>query len=145
MERFSRTLSATQYLLEANSNILLSVQIETKEAFEGVDEIAAVDGIDLLFVGPFDLGNNIGFPVRDNHIAPQLEQAISKVLHAAHDAGKKAGIYCGNGQQAKHYADMGFDLVNVVTDIGALSASLDRESQIARGTSHRAAPRTYGS
>ncbi|KAL2833187.1 Pyruvate/Phosphoenolpyruvate kinase-like domain-containing protein [Aspergillus pseudoustus] len=82
--RFSRGPSATQYLLEANVNILLSVQIETKEALEDVKEITAVDGIDLLFVGPFDLGNNIGFPVRNNHIAPQLEQAISKVLQAAH-------------------------------------------------------------
>lgn len=46
----------TEYLQHANNAILTLVQIETREALESVDEIAAVDGIDGLFIGPFDLG-----------------------------------------------------------------------------------------
>lgn len=50
----------TQYLQQANDTLLTIVQIETQEALDAVDQIAAVDGIDVLFIGPFDLG---GFPL----------------------------------------------------------------------------------
>ncbi|PYI04004.1 Phosphoenolpyruvate/pyruvate domain-containing protein [Aspergillus sclerotiicarbonarius CBS 121057] len=127
MDRFAVGLTASQYLEQANATLLLAVQIETQEALEAADAIAAVDGLDLLFVGPFDLGNSIGHPVKNGIIDAALEEAIATVLRAAHAAGKKAGVYCGDGAQAKHYVDMGFDLVNVLTDVGALSASLTRE------------------
>lgn len=146
MDRFGRDVSATQYLTEANANLLLSVQIETKEAFDNVDSIAAVEGLDLLFVGPFDLGNGIGYPVLGSKFAPELEQAIEKVLDSAHKAGKKAGIYCGNGKQAKKYADLGYDLVNVVVaDVGALTSSLASEMEIVTQKTGRAASGPYGS
>ena len=144
MERFGPNVTATQYLTEANANLLLSVQIETKEAFDDVDAIAAVDGLDLLFVGPFDLGNGIGHPVLTGTFAPELEQAIEKVLASAHKAGKKAGIYCGSGTQAKKYADLGYDFVNVVTDIGALTSSLASEMQIVTQKAGKTASGPYG-
>lgn len=56
MERFNPMPTMTEYLQHANNAILTLVQIETREALESVDEIAAVDGIDGLFIGPFDLG-----------------------------------------------------------------------------------------
>ncbi|KAL4892887.1 Phosphoenolpyruvate/pyruvate domain-containing protein [Aspergillus ambiguus] len=130
MDRFGFDLTANQYLEQANANILLAVQIETKEALENVDTIAALDGVDLLFVGPFDLGNGIGFPVQGDAFAPELEQAIRRVMLAAHERNKKTGIFCSNGKQAKHYVELGFDLVNVLTDVGALSASLSAELQV---------------
>lgn len=75
-----------------------------------MDEIAAVEGIDVLFVGPFDLGNAIGHPVKDEFDV-ELKQAISKIQQAAKMKGKKIGIYCPNGQTARHYADEGFQMV----------------------------------
>lgn len=56
MERFNPVPSLTEYLQQANDSLVTIVQIETKEALEAVDDIAAVDGIDVLFIGPFDLG-----------------------------------------------------------------------------------------
>ena len=56
----SGDLTNTEYLEQANSSILVIIQIETKEALDNIDEIAAVNGVDVLFVGPFDLGNSIG-------------------------------------------------------------------------------------
>lgn len=50
--------SFTEYLQQANDALLTMVQIETKEALDEVDEIAAVDGVDVLFIGPFDLGKH---------------------------------------------------------------------------------------
>lgn len=49
--------SFTEYLQQANDALLTMVQIETKDALDAVEEIAAVDGVDVLFIGPFDLGN----------------------------------------------------------------------------------------
>ncbi|KAJ5992190.1 hypothetical protein N7451_007914 [Penicillium sp. IBT 35674x] len=144
MDRFGPNVTATQYLKEANENILLSVQIETQEALEAVDEIAAIDGLDLLFVGPFDLGNNIGYPV-EGAFAPQLEQAIQKILASAHAAGKKAGIFCSSGAQAKKYVDIGYDFVNVITDVGALSSSLSNEMEIVTQKAGKTVSGPYGS
>lgn len=75
-----------------------------------VEEIARVDGIDLLFVGPYDLGNNIGHPVL-GEFDPELKAAIAKILKAAQDAGKKSGVYATSGDQARAYADQGFQMV----------------------------------
>ncbi|KAJ5637116.1 hypothetical protein N7490_006995 [Penicillium lividum] len=144
MDRFGPNVTASQYLKEANDNILLSVQIETREALEAVDEIAAVDGLDLLFVGPFDLGNNIGYPV-EGAFAPELEQAIQKILESAHAAGKKAGIFCSSGAQAKRYVDIGYDFVNVITDVGALSSSLSSEMEILTQKAGKTVSGPYGS
>jgi 4-hydroxy-2-oxoheptanedioate aldolase len=103
-------LSGLEYLQNANESLLTIVQIETKEAFEGLDDIAKVEGIDVLFIGPWDLGNNLGYPVTGD-FAPELKAAIAKILDVAKANGKKAGIYTTSGEMAKMYADQGFDMV----------------------------------
>ena len=77
-----------------------------------VDEIAKVDGIDVLFVGPYDLGNNIGHPILDGVIHEELKNAIAKILQVAKENNKKSGIYCISGDQARQYADQGFHMVS---------------------------------
>ncbi|TGO87581.1 hypothetical protein BPOR_0217g00120 [Botrytis porri] len=119
-ERFNPELNSDAYLKQANESILTMVQIETKEALENVDAIAAVPGIDVLFIGPFDLGNNIGHPIVAGQIHENLHAAISKILKAANTAGKKAGIFCTSGEQAKGYADQGFHMMSVATDMHIL-------------------------
>ncbi|KAI3332152.1 Pyruvate/Phosphoenolpyruvate kinase-like domain-containing protein [Xylariaceae sp. AK1471] len=101
MERFNPIPTMTEYLQHANESLLTIVQIETQEALDAVEEIAAVPGIDVLFVGPFDLGNNIGQPILDGVMKPELEQAIDRVLAATTKAGKKAGFFATSGEQAK--------------------------------------------
>lgn len=103
--------SSTEYLQQANDALLTIVQIETKEALENVDAIAATEGIDVLFVGPFDLGNNIGFPILTGEMHEELKSAIEKVRLAAEKADKFSGIYCTSGDQARGYADAGFQMV----------------------------------
>jgi len=58
MDRFRPVPSFTEYLQQANDNLLTIVQIETKEALASVEQIAEVPGIDVLFIGPFDLGKS---------------------------------------------------------------------------------------
>ena len=75
-----------------------------------VDAIAKVDGIDVLLIGPYDLGNNLGHPV-EGEFAPELKTAIEKIRKAAEAAGKKSAIYATSGEQARSYADQGFNMV----------------------------------
>ncbi|KAI0197567.1 Pyruvate/Phosphoenolpyruvate kinase-like domain-containing protein [Astrocystis sublimbata] len=96
MERFNPIPTMTEYLQHANDSLLTIVQIETQEALDSVEEIAAVPGIDVLFIGPFDLGNNIGHPILDGVIKPELERAIDRILAATKKANKKAGFFASN-------------------------------------------------
>lgn len=144
MEKFhtSSGISSTEYLRQANSSLLTILQIETAEALDDVDAIAATDGVDVLFVGPFDLGNNIGHPVLDGVMHENLHAAIAKVLKAAINAGKKAGIFCTSGEQAKKYADMGFHMISAATDMYVLPAGLAISLATARGSGE--APKMSG-
>ncbi|KAL1996714.1 hypothetical protein VTN49DRAFT_7579 [Thermomyces lanuginosus] len=116
-------VSALEYLQTANDSLLTIVQIETKEAVENVEEIARVPGIDVLFVGPWDLGNSIGYPVT-GEFHPELEATIERIRKAAEAAGKKSGIYCANGEAAKKYADQGFNMISVMSDAAAVPTIL---------------------
>ncbi|KAL2017551.1 hypothetical protein VTK56DRAFT_1985 [Thermocarpiscus australiensis] len=132
LQNFQSGLTFTEYLQQANESLLTMVQIETREALDSVEEIAPL--VDVVFVGPFDLGNNIGHPIIDAKMAPELDEAISRILRAAVAAGKKCGIYCTSGEQAKQYADKGFHMISVATDFTALQAAMEDTLAIARGT-----------
>ncbi|KAM0437562.1 hypothetical protein ACHAPT_001926 [Fusarium lateritium] len=142
-ERFNPVPSFTDYLQQANDSLLTIVQIETREALESIDEIAAVEGIDVLFIGPFDLGNNIGHPIIDGVITQKLKDAIAKVLSAGQKAGKKTGVYCTGGEQAKLFADQGFDMMNVVTDYTALDFVAKEQLSFADGSAKPARGKGY--
>lgn len=141
MQAFEPQPSMTEYLQQANDSLITMVQIETREALELVDAIAPL--VDVLFVGPFDLGNNIGHPVIDGIIKPELDAAITKVLEAAKKVDKRAGIYCTSGEQAKHFADRGFHMIHVATDITALTAVMADTLAIAKGEAKPAPKGSY--
>ena len=92
------SIGASDYLKQANDALLTKVQIETKEALENVEAIAAVPGVDVIFVGPFGLGNNIGHPIIDGKMHDNLHTAIDKIFMAAKAACKKTGIFCISGE-----------------------------------------------
>ncbi|KAL9577157.1 MAG: hypothetical protein Q9212_006549 [Teloschistes hypoglaucus] len=121
MERFG-DISQTEYLQQANESLLTIVQIETRDALHNVDAIAKVSGIDVLFCGPFDLGNNIGHPILDGTMHDELKEAIAKIQRVAKDNKKASGIYATSGDQARQYADQGFNMVSVATDAALLPA-----------------------
>ena len=126
-------LSGLEYMQNANDNLVVAVQIETREALNVVEEIAKVDGIDVLFVGPWDLGNNIGHPVKGD-FDPELKEAIARVQKAAKDNGKSSGIYCPSGDSARGYVDQGFNMVSVMTDMVAIPTFMAESLSKAKGT-----------
>ncbi|KAE9982408.1 hypothetical protein EG328_010942 [Venturia inaequalis] len=135
MEKFHPSLTTQDYLLQANTSLTTIVQIETKEALANVDAIAATDGVDVLLVGPFDLGNNIGHPILDGKMHDDLTKAIDTILTAAQKAGKSTGIYCTSGEQSKHFADKGFNMISIAADMIALPAYLSETLKKAKGES----------
>ncbi|KAB8071619.1 Pyruvate/Phosphoenolpyruvate kinase-like domain-containing protein [Aspergillus leporis] len=113
-----KQLTSVEYLQQANSSLVIAVQIETKATLENEEKIAAVPGIDVLFIGPFDLAINIGHPILDPaRMVQELVQTIQSIRDAAHAASKAVDIYCDTGEQATAYANRGFHMMSAMADI----------------------------
>ncbi|KAF8837812.1 Phosphoenolpyruvate/pyruvate domain-containing protein [Paxillus ammoniavirescens] len=126
-------ITATEYLQSANDRVTVMVQIETKEGVSNVEEIAAVDGIDVLFIGPYDLSLTLGYPTPSPDPHPEVEKVIQQILKAAHSKGKKCAIFCTSGTQSYKRAQEGFDMINVTIDSGAMIESISRNLEDAIG------------
>ncbi len=100
------------------------VQIEREEAITNIDQIAAVDGVDVLFVGPLDLSVSLGIPRQFDN--PRFLQARNRVAEAARNAGKAAGILLLSPDQADSAFEVGFTFVALGSD-GALVANGTRQ------------------
>lgn len=74
---------------------------------------------------------------------PELKDAIEKILRACRKAGKKCGVYSTTGEQAKQFADQGFDMISVATDYSLLGSSLKGQMSIARGQTQPTSSHSY--
>ena len=135
MEKFHHTLTTADYLQQSNDALVTIVQIETQEALDNVDAIAAIDGVDVLLVGPFDLGNNIGHPILDGTMHAELVKAIDNIQQAASKHGKRTGIYCTSGEQSRQFAEKGFNMISIAADMIALPSYLTSTLKEAKGDS----------
>jgi 4-hydroxy-2-oxoheptanedioate aldolase len=111
--------------------------IETADGLANVEAIAAVPGLDAVYVGPGDLAIALGVPVvpdqrsadeRDAH-----EAAIARILAAAQSAGIAAGMYIGTGAESRRRVAQGFRMVTVAWDAGLLEDGGRAELAVARG------------
>ncbi|KAI0065063.1 Phosphoenolpyruvate/pyruvate domain-containing protein [Artomyces pyxidatus] len=119
-------VSAAEYLRTANDSVLVIVQIETQDAVVNVAEIAAVDGIDVLFIGPYDLSISCGYPPPSPDPHPDVEKLIQHILSETKKAGKKIAIFCSSGAQAAQRARQGFDMISVTADSSAIAEGIQR-------------------
>jgi len=113
--------SPAEYTATANTNIFIAVQIETVEGLNNCEEIAKVDGIDMLFVGPNDLACSMGYTPHEHQNIPEVQEAIQRVLAASKAAGKYAGMFCLTADQVQARFEQGFNFMNLGADIVALS------------------------
>ena len=105
--------SPKDYMAEANRETLLIVQIEEPEVIPHLDAIAALPGVDVLFVGPADM--SLGLGVFGQPDAPELANVVNKVLEVCQRHGKVAGIPCP-ATHAQRYYDMGYRFICVGSD-----------------------------
>ncbi len=113
----------TDYLKKANDQICVLVQVETTEALARIDEIAAVDGVDGVFIGPSDLAASMGHLGNFQH--PDVQNAISNAIKPIRKAGKAGGYLTGNEEESKKRFAEGFQFVAVGTDFGLLVRNAD--------------------
>jgi 2-dehydro-3-deoxyglucarate aldolase/4-hydroxy-2-oxoheptanedioate aldolase len=102
----------------ANDSLLGVVQIETAPALENVREIAAIPGVDVLFVGPSDLSMSLGIPGQmDNPILPE---AFDRVINATRDANIATGILAVDPDRVEALSSRGFTFIGVGSDASLL-------------------------
>jgi 2-keto-3-deoxy-L-rhamnonate aldolase RhmA len=115
---------ARRTLTDVDAETVCAVQIETREALEAVEEIAAVDGVDVLFVGPADLAHALELHCPPDD--PELVAAAAAVADAANAQGKAAGVLVGTIEQLRPYREAGFRFLGCNSDSGLLMAGADR-------------------
>ncbi|WP_442578778.1 HpcH/HpaI aldolase family protein [Mesorhizobium sp. ASY16-5R] len=118
------------YLGRANAEILVAVQVETAEGLTNATEIAATDGVDVVFVGPGDLSVSLGAIGPEG--AEKLGQAIGTIIEATLAAGKVAGIFCGKPEDAARWAAKGASFFILASDAMFLGAAIAAGCESAR-------------
>lgn len=98
-----------EYMHNSNEKVLLLPQCETREALENIEEIVNIEGIDGIFIGPFDLSISMGIPGQFD--APEFRQAVNIVLNTCKDAGKLCMVFTNSIEETREYMDQGFDAV----------------------------------
>lgn len=109
-----------RYHDSADENVTVIAIIEEARAVERIDEIAATEGIDVLFIGTSDLSFSLGLRGEQND--PRLQEAVAKVLDAGRRHGKVVGRPAWTPEQVKQYVAEGFRLFQAPTDIGLMLA-----------------------
>jgi 2-dehydro-3-deoxyglucarate aldolase/4-hydroxy-2-oxoheptanedioate aldolase len=102
-------------MASANDGVFLMAQIETRAGVENADAIAAVDGIDCLWIGHFDLTNSLGIP--GQFTQPTYLKAVETVLSACRDHGKTPGIMVGDVATGERVLEQGFRAIAYSGDI----------------------------
>ena len=110
--------SPAAHLKHANEQTFLALQIEDREAVECVDGIAALEGVDILFVGPSDLSISYGVPMQTDHA--DVQGAIDKVANACAKHGKWWAIPTGSPEAAQKMIDRGARMITCGGDHGFL-------------------------
>ena len=120
--------AGANYGVEADDHILCFAMIETREAYDRVEEIAGTPGLDGLYIGPADLTLGLtgkkyrtGFDREE----PEMVEAIRRVRDVAHAAGIRAGLHNGSAAYAAEAIGWGFDLVTISNDVRLLAGAAE--------------------
>lgn len=139
--RASRWGRYPNYAKEANAQVCLLVQAETRNALQHLDAIAATPGVDGVFIGPADLSASLGHVGNPGH--PEVQAAIEDAIARILKAGKAPGILTSDEAQARHYLALGAVFVAVGLDTQILARQTSElaarfkqgaEEPVARGT-----------
>lgn len=113
-----------------NDDITGIIQIESPMALEAADEIAAIDGVDCLFVGPADLSHSLGIPGQFSN--PTYQAALRKVVDACRKHGKAPGILLYDHSTFRPHLDLGYTFVGVGADVSFVNDGIKAALAAAR-------------
>jgi len=103
-----------EYTAQANAETLVVIHIETLQAVEAAAQIAAIDGVDVVFVGPTDLSQSLGVPGQTQH--PTVLAAIDRVIEAVAPTSAALGIMSTNAQAARQWQARGARYITITLD-----------------------------
>jgi 2-keto-3-deoxy-L-rhamnonate aldolase RhmA len=116
MSRASKFGTTPNYMTTANAGQAVIVQIETPQAMDQLEAIAAVPGVDALFIGPGDLAGTMGLPGQIGH--PSVVASMERAAERAHAVGMRIGTVMGTVEQVQHFRAAGYDFVGLASDLG---------------------------
>jgi 4-hydroxy-2-oxoheptanedioate aldolase len=122
--RASRFGRIAGYHTRCEEELCVLVQLETQVALANLEAIAAVDGVDGVFIGPGDLSADLGFAGQPAH--PQVQSVIDNAVRRIQAAGARAGILTPDEQLARRYLELGCCFVAVGSDIGILARTAEQ-------------------
>jgi len=125
-------VSGIEYLASANEQIACLPMIETEEGLNRVEEIAAVEGVDGLFVGPVDLCYGLGIAPGDFG-NPRFKDAVAAIVTACRKHGRAVGMFGYSPEMAHESLQGGFNFASAGTDISFFRSGVSRGLAIARG------------
>jgi 2-keto-3-deoxy-L-rhamnonate aldolase RhmA len=118
MSRATRFGGVSGYFGKAADELCVVLQLETIEAVSRLREIAAVPGVDSIFIGPSDLSASMGLVGQVDH--PSVQEALANAARACRDAGKPVGILASGAARASDYFGYGYDWVASGSDLGLM-------------------------
>jgi 2-dehydro-3-deoxyglucarate aldolase len=118
MSRATRFGTAMRTLAAADADVALIVQLESQAALQALEAIAAVPGVDALFIGPADLSASLGHGGDPSH--PLVRQALARAAERAHAVGKPIGTLAATAEIAAQMRAAGFDFVGLGSDLGLM-------------------------
>ncbi len=116
------------YMEKANKSLVVMPQIEHREAVDNIESIVEVNGLSVLFIGPYDLSGSIGKLGKVDD--PEVCEMIEKVRSVCVKAGLVCGIFGVDTEAVKPYIEMGFSLIAIGTDMSYLSRSVEQTLRI---------------
>ena len=138
LARSARWDRIEDYLRQAGQHVSIVVQIETREGVAWAGEIAAVDGVDSVFVGPSDLAASMG--LLGQPTAPEVVEAVRQTFRAVHSTGKPVGVNAFDPAVADRYLADGANFLLVASDVSLLARSTEELARRFPATPGRLAP-----
>lgn len=108
-----------RYFSKSNQDTVLVVQCESEPSLDHLDGIASVEGLDMVFLGPFDLSQSLGIPGQVEH--ERIDRACERVIEATREADKAAGVFVTSDSQMEHRLEQGFQFISYAVDAIHLS------------------------
>ncbi|SIO73000.1 2-dehydro-3-deoxyglucarate aldolase/4-hydroxy-2-oxoheptanedioate aldolase [Burkholderia sp. GAS332] len=134
VQRASRYGAVQNYLKICQSNLAAIVQVETANTFVELDQIASVEGVDAIFVGPNDLAASLGR--LGDVLHPEVQDMMKLAVKVCHKRGRPIGTVAGTTEAAQRYVDCGYDFVAIGSDLTAITGTV-KEHLVAFGRSDR--------